>query len=70
MLTPLVSSAPNSIRDYLIRRIFGLGQKRVLYSETAVTCHSFSGYERLLCLVGWPSSWLQCPLSHFPQNVT
>lgn len=48
----LVSSAPGIIGDNLIKCMFGLGQKRVLYSVTAVTCHSFDEYRRLMCFIG------------------
>jgi len=48
----LVSSAPGIIGENLIKYVFGLGQKRVLYSVAAFTCHSFAKYGRLMCFNG------------------
>lgn len=47
-----VSSAPGIIGDNLIKCMCGVGQKKVLYSATAVTCHSFAEYRRLMCFIG------------------
>lgn len=48
----LVRIAAGITEDNLIKCMFGLGQKRVLYSVTAVTCHSFAEYGRLMCFIG------------------
>lgn len=52
IFNPLVSSARGVIGDNLIKCMFGLGQKRVLYSMTAVTCHSFAESGRPMCFIG------------------
>ena len=57
----LVNSAPGIIGDNLIKYMFGLGQKRVLYHVTAVTCHSFAEYGRLMCFIG--PAWLLVAMS-------